>query len=113
MAVLSFSFIASAASADGKWTAEIPGRGGAMQTSTFTLKASGDKLEGTVANARGETPITDGKVSGDTVTFAVVRNRNGQEIKSSYTGKMSGDTIEFTVDNGRGDPVKFTAKKAQ
>src|SRR5471030_203352 len=110
MALLSFSFLAAAASADGKWTAEVPGRGGTPATQTFTFKSAGDKVEGTVANQRGDTPITEGKVSGDTITFAVVRNRNGQDMKSTYTGKISGDSIDFSVDSGRGDPVKFTAK---
>lgn len=112
MALLTFSFVAAAASADGKWTADVPGRNG-NQTNTFTFKSSGEKLEGSITNMRGDTPITDGKISGDTITFAVVRNRNGQDMKTSYTGKVSGDSIDFSVDSGRGDPVKFTAKKAQ
>ena len=113
VALISLSFVASAASVDGKWTADVPGRGGTPQTNTFTFKSSGDKVEGTVANMRGDSPIADGKLSGDTLTFAVVRERGGQTMKSSYTGKVSGDSIDFTVDSGRGDPVKFTAKKAQ
>ena len=113
VALLSFSFLAAAASADGKWTADVPGRGGQAQTNTFTFKTSGDKVEGSITNMRGDQPIAEGKVSGDTITFAVIRERNGQQMKSSYTGKINGDSIDFTVDNGRGDPVKFTAKKAQ
>jgi len=111
LAFLCFTFVATAASVDGKWTADVPGRNG-NQTNTFTLKADGDKVSGTVANQRGDTPITDGKLAGDTLTFTVVRNFNGNEVKSSYTGKVKGDTIDFTVDNGRGNPVTFTAKKA-
>ncbi|MDP9170874.1 MAG: hypothetical protein M3N54_09685 [Acidobacteriota bacterium] len=113
VALLSFSFLAAAASVDGKWTAEVPGRGGQTQTNTFTFKSSGDKVEGTVTNMRGDTPIADGKLTGDTLTFNVTRNRGGQDVKTPYTGKVSDDTIEFTVETGRGDPLKFTAKKAQ
>jgi hypothetical protein len=40
MALLCLSFVASAASVDGKWTAEVPGRNG-TQTNTFTFKSSG------------------------------------------------------------------------
>ncbi|MEP6716420.1 MAG: hypothetical protein ABJC09_12685 [Terriglobia bacterium] len=111
-ALLSFSLIAAAASVDGKWTAEIPGRGGQAQTTTFTFKSTGDKVEGSVANARGDTPIAEGKLAGDTLTFVVVRNRGGQDMKTPYTGKVSADSIDFTVETGRGDPQKFTAKKA-
>jgi hypothetical protein len=88
VALLCFTFVAAAADVTGKWTAEIPGRGGNTQTTTFTFKASGAKLEGTVANQRGETPMM-------------------------YKGAVKGDTIEFTREvEGRG-PATFTAKKAQ
>ena len=33
--------------------------------STINLKADGSSLTGNITNARGETPITDGKVDGD------------------------------------------------
>jgi opacity protein-like surface antigen len=111
-ALLCFTFVAAAADVTGKWTAEIPGRGGNTQTTTFTFKADGAKLEGTVANQRGENPISEGKVDGDKVTFAQVMNMNGNDMKMTYTGVVRGDTIELTRDGGRG-PATFTAKKAQ
>jgi hypothetical protein len=111
LGLVCLTFMAAAADISGKYTAEVPGRNG-NQTNTFTFKASGDKVEGTVTNMRGDMPITEGKVSGDTLTFVVVLNFNGNEIKSTYTGKIKGDTIDFTVDRGRGQPQTFTAKKA-
>jgi opacity protein-like surface antigen len=110
-ALLCFTFVAAAADVTGKWTAEIPGRGGNTQTTTFTFKADGAKLEGTVANQRGDNPITEGKVDGDKISFVQVMNFNGNEMKMTYTGVVKGDTIEITRDNGRG-PATFTAKKA-
>jgi len=112
VAFLCFTFVAAAADVTGKWTAELPGRGGNPQTTTFTFKADGAKLEGTVANMRGENPISEGKVDGDTISFAQVMNFNGNEMKITYTGKVKGETIEFTRETGRG-PQTFTAKKAQ
>jgi opacity protein-like surface antigen len=111
MALLCFSFVAAAADVTGKWTADIPGRNGNTQTTTFNFKAAGAKLEGTVANQRGENPISDGKIDGDTISFVQVMNFNGNEIKLNYTGKVKGDTIEFTREGGRG-PSTFVAKKA-
>lgn len=111
LGLVCFSFLASAADVNGKYTAEVPGRNG-NQTNTFTFKTSGDKVEGTVANMRGEQPISEGKLSGDTLTFVVVMNFNGNEFKSTYTGKVKGDSIDFSVDRGRGQPQTFTAKKA-
>jgi hypothetical protein len=112
LALLCLTFAANAASVDGKWTADVPGRNGTPQTNTFTLKGDGDKVTGSVANQRGDSPISDGKLAGDTLTFTVVRNFNGNEVKSTYTGKVKADSIDFTVDNGRGTPATFTAKKA-
>jgi hypothetical protein len=113
VALLCFTFVAAAADVTGKWTAEIPGRGGNTQTTTFTFKASGAKLEGTVANQRGETPIADGKVDGDTISFSQTLSFGGNDIKMMYKGAVKGDMIEFTREvEGRG-PATFTAKKAQ
>jgi len=113
VALLSFTFIAAAADVSGKYTYEMQGRNGA-QPASLTLKADGAKLEGTVSGRQGQpdTPITDGKVEGDKVTFTVVRNFNGNEMKTTYTGVVKGDTIDFTTEGGRG-PQTFTAKKAQ
>jgi hypothetical protein len=111
-AVFCLTFLALAADVSGKWTADIPGRGGNTMTNTFTFKSAGDKVEGTVATQRGEAPIADGKLDGDTLTFTVTRTTQRGEMKSTYTGTVKGDSIDFTVDNGRG-PQTFTAKKAQ
>jgi hypothetical protein len=112
MALLTFSFVAAAADVSGKYTAEIPGRNG-NQTTTFTFKASGSTVEGTMTNMRGDVPIEAGKVDGDTLTFTITRpGRNGGDpMKTTYTGKIKGDSIDFTVEGGRG-PQSFTAKKA-
>jgi hypothetical protein len=111
MALLCFSFVAAAADVSGKWTADITSPRG-TQSTTFTFKASGAKLEGTVANQRGENPIADGKIDGDTISFSQTLSFNGNEIKMMYKGAVKGDTIEFTREvEGRG-PTTFTAKKA-
>jgi hypothetical protein len=112
LAMLCITFAASAASATGKWTAEIPGRAG-NQPITFTLKADGATLTGTITTAQGDNPIEEGKVSGDTITFSRTNpgRDGGPATKQTYTGKVGADTIEFTRDGGRG-PIMFTAKKA-
>ena len=89
LGLVCFTFMAAAADLNGKYTAEVPGRQGATQTTTFTFKTTGDKVEGTVANMRGETPIADGKLSGDTLTFSMTMNMRGTEMKIAYTGKVT------------------------
>jgi len=101
-----------AADPSGKWTYETQGRNG-PQTVTLTLKASGDTLTGSISGGRGgPVDISDGKVSGDDISFSVVREFNGNQITTKYTGKVSGDTINLTIEGPRGGPQTVTAKKS-
>lgn len=105
-----FALTMSAADIDGKWKAEYTTPDGQTRTSTFDLKADGDKLTGTVSSPRGETSITDGKISGDEVSFAVVRNMGGNEVKVLYKGKVSGNDLKLTVSFGERS-FEITAKR--
>lgn len=122
--VLSCALVTAAFAADvsGKWTAEMPargggnggGRGGQAMTQTITLKADGDTLTGSISGRMGETQISNGKIDGDTVKFDVVREFNGNSMTMHYTGAISGDQINFKVQREGGDaPAReFTAKRA-
>jgi hypothetical protein len=95
-------------SATGTWTWTAPGRNGNPgRTNTLTLKAEDMKLTGKLgAPGRNgevrETPITDGKVDGDSISFAIVREFNGNSNTNKYSGKVTSDKItgkvEFTRD---------------
>jgi hypothetical protein len=125
--LLCFTLVASAADVTGMWSAEMPGPMGTSQIVTFNLKADGAKLEGAVTSgsyaavSTGPTgpvsirpttsPITEGEVDGDKISFTITRQTmNGEGMKVVYKGMVKGDMIEFSTENGRG-PVKFTAKK--
>ncbi|MGC9971884.1 MAG: hypothetical protein ABSE56_14985 [Bryobacteraceae bacterium] len=88
---------AFAADVSGKWKGEYPGRDGQMTTSTLTLKTDGEKLTGTVSGRMGDNPISEGRFSGDDISFVVVRNMQGQEMKSQYKGKVAGDEIKMSI----------------
>jgi hypothetical protein len=72
----------------------------------------------------GDMPITNGKVTADTIAFDVVRTMNGNSFTMTYAGKADGDTIKFTRTfagggapaGGNGGapppPQEFTAKRA-
>jgi hypothetical protein len=122
------SVTALAADFNGKWSADVPGRNGNTQTTTFTftVDATAMTVTGTVSGRMGDMPITNGKVTADTITFDVVRNFNGNSITMSYSGKADGDTIKFTRtfsggapggggpgggNGGPPPPMEFTAKR--
>ena len=104
-----------AADVTGKWTAQVPGRDGQTREQTFTLKADGEKLTGTVSGMMGGTDaeIKDGTVKGDEISFNIVRSFNGNEVKLLYKGKVSAGEIQFTQTRDGGDmpPREFTAKR--
>jgi hypothetical protein len=127
---------ALAADVTGKWVAQIPGRGGQATETTFNFKVDGDKLTGTMSGGQGgDNQISDGKVSGDDISFTVKMSFGGNEVKLLYKGKVSGSEIKFTREReggapggggggqgggpgggggggGARGPMEFTAKKA-
>jgi hypothetical protein len=87
------SVIAVAADVSGKWKAEFTTPDGTARVNTFTLKAEGDNLTGTVAGSQDETPIKNGKIKGDEISFSADRPFGA----FTYTGKISGGEIKFKV----------------
>ena len=101
---------AHAADISGTWKATAEGPNGAMER-TFTFKQDGEKLTGkTVSSMVGESTITDGKVTGNDVTFTITINFGGDDMKVTYKGKINGNEIKFESDAG-GNTFTWTAKK--
>ena len=115
--LLAFLTVAWAADVDGKWTAQVPGRQGNMQETTFTLKAEGEKLTGTMTGRQGDVAISDGTIKGSNLSFNVVRETPNGNIKLVYKGVLAGDEIKFTRTmeggQGGGTPQEFTAKRVK
>ncbi len=100
--------VLQAADPAGTWTWSTPGRnGGEPRKSTLKLKVEGTKLMGTVTTPGRQggdpvvTEISDGKVKGDEITFAVTREFNGNKFTMNYSGKVSDDTIKGKIESER------------
>jgi hypothetical protein len=106
--------VSSAFGADitGKWTASFE-TGIGVQNYTYEFKVEGDKLTGRAESQHGKATITDGKVSGDTVTFTENLDFQGMEIKIDYTGKIAGDEIKFTRKVADFATEELVAKRAK
>lgn len=113
--VLATLTVALASNVDGKWVAQVPGQGGQTREVTFNFKAEGGKLTGTVSGRQGDTPISDGTVKGDDISFTQTFEVQGNSIKLTYTGKVSGDEIKMTRKREGSDqpPAEFTAKRVK
>jgi hypothetical protein len=107
--------LAWAADVNGKWTAQVPGRDGQTRELTFTFKAEGEKLTGSMSGQQGDSEITDGKISGDQISFTVKINIQGNERKFLYKGTVSGDEMKVTrtIEGGNRPPQEFTAKRVK
>ena len=104
---------AAAADVNGKWTAEMPGRNGQTREVTYTFKADGDTLTGSMSLAQGEMQIKEGKISGDNISFKVPVEFNGNAFVLVFKGAVSGDQIKFTrAREGADGTQEFTAKRA-
>jgi len=63
--------------------------------STLKMKQEGEKLTGTyIGRNNTESPIEDGMIKGDAVSFKIVREFNGNKFTMKYSGTLSGDTIK-------------------
>ncbi|MFB3825576.1 MAG: hypothetical protein ACE15B_02360 [Bryobacteraceae bacterium] len=105
-----FAAVVWAADVTGKWKAEYE-MGGQTRTTTFDLKADGAKLTGTVEGGRGgPAEIQDGKISGDEISFVVIRKFQDREMKMQYKGVVQGNELKLKVGAGERQ-FEMTAKK--
>lgn len=124
-ALLALACVAMAADATGKWTMEQPGRGGGPpRVSTIDLKVDGAKLTGSLtAPGRGggdpvATPISNGKVDGDKISFELVRQMGGNSMTMKYeftvkADEMAGKITMPGMDGGDPRVMDVTAKRAK
>ena len=97
---------APAADISGNWKAEFTTPDGTARTSRFTFKVDGTKLTGTVAGTQDETPIQNGTINGDEISFTAERPFG----KFTYKGKVSGNEIKMKVEFNE-NSFEITAKR--
>jgi hypothetical protein len=109
-----FAIPALAADVTGSWKATAEGPNGTMER-TFVFKVDGSKLTGeTMSSMFGKSTITDGKIDGDNVSFAITVKLQDNEMKLNYKGKVTGKEIKFTVENPMGgQTLEWLAKKVE
>jgi hypothetical protein len=100
--------VAAGADVSGKWTGDVPRRGEATPT-TFVFKVDGDKLTGTASSSQGQESFTDGKISGNDISFSM----EAGGAKVLFKGTMSGNEIKMTRQREGGEARPFTLKRAE
>jgi enterochelin esterase-like enzyme len=109
---------AHAADITGTWKSEFDSQI-AHQNYTFTFKQDGAKLAGKANSEAGdrtrEAELKDGKVDGDTISFAETLSIQDREVRITYTGKLSADgkEIKFTRQVGDFAKTEIVARREQ
>jgi hypothetical protein len=105
---------AFAADIAGKWSGDVPGRGGDTAPATFTFKVDGDKLSGNMSSGDRNLPLQEGKVAGNQISFSTTFDAGGNSIKIVYNGTLSGDQLKMSRqrEGGSGQAREFTLKRA-
>ena len=122
LAALILPLSAGAADISGKWTAPATSPSGTPQGDRiFTFKVTGDKVTGTVVTQQtvnatfdvegqpkmigklttqlgSPAEISDGKITGNEVSFVTVNRMGQMEMKTNYKGVISGNEIKFTAE---------------
>lgn len=100
LAILLFAPVLAAADLSGIWTGQIPTRNGEFQDIAFKLSQTGATLSGKLYGDYGSTPVSEGKVEGDDVTFVVISSEQaGNQINLTrllFKGKLKDGSLELT-----------------
>lgn len=92
-----------AADVTGTWTGQMSSADGNTFDLTYVFKQEGTKLTGTVTPPQGDVlPLTEGKVEGDKISFAVNVDMGGGNVKFTSTGTIKGDEITLSTENDAG-----------
>ena len=111
MLLLFGAVAASGAGIAGTWKLTYTTENGLTREATLDLTQAGDRLSGTLASDRGKAQIDTGKVSGDEISFSLIRLGNGDEIKVNFSGRVEGATMKLKMQYGQRQPVDIAARR--
>lgn len=80
----------------GKWSGVLTAPDGNEYPLSYTLKTDNNTLTGTGQSPQGTVDLTDGKVKGDSLSFAI--DVNGVKVLNSGKYFSTGDSISLNID---------------
>ncbi|MFM8393691.1 MAG: amidohydrolase family protein, partial [Acidobacteriota bacterium] len=93
----------------GVWNMTLQAPGNPV-SSTMTLQQNGDSLTGEVTTPFGTARITQGRISGSTLTLGYSLNFQGQEVPIEARGQIEGNSIRGTM-NAMGQSFSFSGTR--
>src|SRR5690349_17840702 len=101
LVALIFPLAGFGAEVSGIWMGQVAARNGGMQDVRFKFVQEGDTLTGKMYGEDESTPIRDGKISGDQITFSITNELNGGHTTFLFTGTITGNEIQLTRERQR------------
>jgi hypothetical protein len=107
LAVLALALTGWLAAADvaGKWKATFDLQDGPVEV-IYEFKVEGATVTGSVTSSHGDGAVTDGKLEGDAISFAVERG----DRKVQHKGAVTGNEMKLEVNLGE-RTVSITARR--
>jgi imidazolonepropionase-like amidohydrolase len=99
-----------AARVAGTWDITVTSPQGENRAS-MTVTQSGATLEGTMATEMGTVQVTDGRITGQRVTFSVTVPISGQTTTIVFRGTVDGNRMTGTADLGAIGNATFTGER--
>ncbi len=93
----------------GEWEIAVETPQG-TQTRIIMFEQHGDSLSGTMETRMGTTPIHDGSVNGNEISFTMVFTRGDRSMEMMYTATVDGDEMSGKFVTPRGERP-WTAKR--
>jgi len=122
IALLLFAWTTFGADINGMWMGQIPARN-QMLDIAFQFTQTGDTLSGKLYGDYESTPLTEGRISGDNLSFVVTaKEQAGNQINETrlrFTGTLKDGILELTREressknagnSGAAGPVRGNAK---
>ncbi len=94
----------------GTWDITVTSPQGENRAS-MTVTQSGATLEGTMATEMGTVQVTDGRVTGERVSFSITVPISGQTTTILFRGTVAGNRMTGTADLGAMGTATFTGER--
>lgn len=94
----------------GMWTLTVNSPQGA-NTSTLTLTQTADALDGQMQTEFGTATISDGRVTGRSVTWQASLQLGGERVTMTFEGEAEGNRITGRLRAGQMGTMSFTAER--
>lgn len=94
----------------GTWDITVTSSQGENRAS-MTVTQTGATLEGTMATEMGTVQVTDGRVTGERVSFSITLPISGQTTTIAFRGTVTGNRMTGTADLGQMGTATFTGER--